>query len=305
MMMKKTKKTANIVTTLFIILLIVGNFNLYAQKTSLEFSIQAGGAFEAFAFRPTVKNNSSSGYGSEVGVGFTGYFSPQWGIHFGANFNLYSVKSKLDTLKFVTSDLTVVVPDPLGEKALLYDLHTSLTGYTEIQKSMGITIPVMLQFQTRQNRQWQNWKQSSKVGFYAMGGVKVHFLIDNKYETSVSQLYNAAYFKEMGVWINTQTFAGLGSFNKGYESSGKINFNIMASLALEAGAKWYIDNKIFLYTGAYFDCGLNDPFKDSRSPRSNYIWEEQLKNLSLLKATKGLNLLAVGIKIRVGFWKAL
>jgi hypothetical protein len=298
-MMKIIKKTANTVTKLFIILFVLSNLNLSAQKTSLEFSVHTGGGFEAFAFRPSLKGNSSTGYGGELGVGFTGFFTPQWGIYIGAGFHMGNIQSKIDSLPtHITPNL---IQEPEGN---FYNLYSTLFGYTEVQRTMGITIPVMLQFQTKPDRHW-HWKQGKRVSFYAMGGLKLHFLFNSKYETAISQLYNKAYFYDLDNWADTQAFAGLGYFNKGYSSAGKLNFGVMASLALESGVKWRIDRRIYLYTGVYFDCGLNDPFKDNRVDRSNYTNEDQLKDLTLVRFTDKMNLLAVGIKVRVGFWRAL
>jgi hypothetical protein len=297
-MMKIMKKTANSTMKLFIILFVFANLNVLAQKrnTSLEFSVHAGGGFDAFVFKPSSKDVSSAGYGGEIGGGFAGFFSPQVGIYVGAGFSMANIKSKVSSLKHVTPGLT-------QSDGWLYDLHTTLNGYTEVQKMMFINIPVMFQFQTKHKQYW-NWKQNKNIGFYAMGGVKVSFLVSNKYDAMVSTLYNAAYFPELDNWADTHTFAGLGYF-EGNSTSGDLDFGIMATLALETGVKWRIDRNVFLYTGVYFDYGLNDPFKDSRAPYSNFTSQKQLADLTLLKFADRASLLAVGVKVRVAFLRAL
>lgn len=298
--MKKIKKTANAAMKFFIILFVFTNLNVLAQKnTSLEFSVHAGGGFDAFVFRPSSKEISSAGYGGEIGGGFAGFFSPQVGIYVGAGFSMANIKSKVSSLKHVTPGLIDNI-----NGGLLYDLHTTLNGYSELQKMMFLNIPVMFQFQTKHKQYW-NWKQNKNVGFYAMGGVKIFFLVSNKYDAMVTSLYNAAYYPELDNWADTQLFAGLGTFDKGYSTSGDLDFGIMATLALETGVKWRIDKNVFLYTGVYFDYGLNDPFKDSREPHGNFTSEKQLADLTLLKFADKASLLAVGVKVRFAFLRTL
>jgi len=298
-MTKIIRRTTNAATKFCIILLVLSNLNATAQrrKTAAEFSIHAGGGFETAAFRPPSNINSSVGYGGEFGIGFTGYFNYQWGIHLSAGFCIANIHSKRDSLYHLTKGL-------VDEHGYRYNLHTTLFGYSEIHKKMGITIPVMLLFQTKQRHPW-HW-QYSKVGFYAMGGMRMHLLFNNKYETSATKLYNAAYYVEQGVIIDTQEFAGLGFANINSGSEGKIKFGIMASVALETGVKWRLDRNIFFYTGVYFDCGLNDPFKNDRESLGNYTSKKQIeKHLGILQFPDKMNLLAVGVKVRIGFWRLM
>jgi len=299
--MKIKKYISNSKVILFIILFALCSMNVMAQKSSLEFSIHGGGSFDVLAFAPLKKGNSSAGYGAEIGMGFSGFFSPQFGIYVGVGFNFMNIKSKLDTLKHVTSGL--IKKDDL-QNLRKYDLHTSLIDYTEVQRSMFITIPVMLQYQTKLNQHW-DWRRTKNVGFYFMGGAKAHFLVNNKYETTVRMFKNLAHFTDMGVWINGPEYQGFGTFDNNTVGEGKLNFGFMLSVALETGVKWRIDRNIFLYTGIYFDCGVNDPFKDSRKSLANYTKKEDFKELTLLKAADRVNMLAVGIKVKVAFGKTL
>jgi len=305
------KNTTTFAMLLFIILLALRGLDVVAQKSPPEFSIYANGGISTYCFQPTTKGvsfkgystdnqpgfkvNSSIGFSSDLGIGFTGFFSQQVGIHTGAGFGLLNVKSRLN-LYNITPDLD---DNYSGKK---YDLHTMLINYTEIHKIMFVTIPVMLQFQTKQKQYW-DWTKTKRVGFYALGGLKVHFLFNNRYESGVDSLYNAAYFTEWKNWAGTQKFVGFGSFN-GSSSVGKLDFGVLVSLALEAGVKWRIDKNIFVYTGAFFDCGLYDPFKkDSRQDYKKFIQQEDLKDLPLLRFSDRVNLMVVGIKVRFAFSK--
>ena len=304
---------------LLLIIFVLSTLTVAAQrKAPPEFSIYADGGIATYWFhqlqlpavvgtqskgyatdfgaqfhQSTTKRGSSIGYSSDFGIGFTGFFSQQVGIHTSAGFGLLNVKSKRDL-----SHIVLDIKDDQND--LTYELHSKLTGYTEIHKTMYVSIPVMLQFQTRQKQYW-NWSRSQKAGFYAQAGIKVHLLFNNKYEASVDSLFNAAYMPEFNNWAATQKFAGFGGFDEGYSSSGKLDFGVLVLFACETGVKWRIDNNLFVYTGVFFDCGLNDPIKDQRQPYENFNSEHQLADLTLLRFADKINLMVVGIKVRFAF----
>jgi len=295
--MKRSKKRTS-ATKLFLLICAISSFQLMAQKAPAEFSVHAAGAISTYCFQPLSKGNSSIGGTGDFGAGFTGFLSQQIGIHVGVGIGFFNVKSKIANLKTITPQLSTI--DDQG-RVRFYDLHTTLSGYTEIHKSIFMSIPVMLQYQTQQKQYW-GWKQSPKPSFYAMAGLKVLFLFNNKYEASIQTLENIGKF-EMGPPAGTQEAPGFGVF-AGNQSSGKMDFGIMAMAAVELGVKFRLGNNVAIYTGAFFDCGLNDPIKDSRKSYGNYIYQEDLNELTILKAADRINLMTVGIKVRVAFSKS-
>jgi hypothetical protein len=296
--------------------LALSSLQIMAQKAPHEFSVYACGGVSTYSFHPravnyteslgyatdfgsqfhqsTRKENSSIGFSSDFGFGFTGFLSQQIGIHTSAGFGLLNVKSKR-TLSYVKEGIMIDIHDRF------YELHTKLENYTEIHKTLFVSIPLMLQFQTKQKQYW-NWTRTQKAGFYAQAGVKVHFLFGNKYEVNVDSLFNAGYYFDFNNWAATQKFAeyGFGPF-EGNNAAGKLDFGVMVLFACEAGVKWRIDNNIFVYTGAFFDCGLNDPVKNSRQPQENFTSQQQLSDLTLLRFSDKINLMMVGIKLRMAF----
>jgi len=292
---------------LILVLFALSFLHLSAQKTSHEFSIYGGGGFSFFAYSPSLRSASSGGFSGDAGVGFTGFVSPQVGFHVGVGFGTYNIKAKVGTLKTITSGLEQILSNG---GLLLFDLHTTLSGYRETQKATFLSIPVMLQFQTKQKQEWI-WKRSEMKGFYAMGGVKVNILLKNEYEAQVETLNNLAYYPEADNWSGTQTFAGLGTFD-GNSANGNLKLGVHVVFAFEAGMKWRISRNLFLYTGAFFDCGLNDLAKNSRVALTDYTYTQYLtyintstdsKYLTLLEFTDRINLMTVGIKLRLAFFK--
>jgi hypothetical protein len=286
---------------LFTLLFVLSSLHLMAQRASPEFSIHAGGGISTLTFQPFVKGNSSVGFFSDIGGGFTGFFTHQIGIHVGAGLGMFSVKTNVKEVHSFTSGMY----DHMEDK--IYDLTATLLGYSEIHKSMFVNIPIMLQFQTKQKQYW-NWRQSRKAGFYAMGGIKIHFLFNNKYESSVDSVRNLAYYTEYGGWAGTQLFKGFGTFpGNNTKNEGKLEFVVMATFSIETGVKWRIDKNAFLYTGVFLDCSLNDPNKLNRMPYENDPSAIQpntdISSIQLLKVSNGSMLIFTGIKLRFAFTK--
>lgn len=318
-MKKIMNRTKAIATTLFISLFAFTSLHVAAQKKAApEFSIYADGGVATYWFhqynlpaiagtqsvgfstdigtqfhQPTLKRTVSVGYSSDFGVGFTGFFSQQVGVHTSAGFGLLNVKSTR-----TVSHIGFGKEDQQGNP---YELHTKLKDYTEIHKTMYVSIPVMFHFQTKHKQYW-NWNRTQKAGFYAQAGVKIHLLFNNRFEVSVDSLYRYAYFPELDNWAGTQEGfeGGFGRF-PGNNTSGKLDFGVLVLFAAETGVKWRIDNNIFVYTGVFFDCGLNDPMKDGRQPHGNITNREHLYDLTLLEFSDKINLMVVGIKLRLAF----
>jgi len=110
-----------------------------AQKSPNELSIYCGSGLASYLLR-----DASIGYSFDAGIGFTGFFSPRWGIHIGAGMGFYNVKASAYNLQSFKPEMK----DCAGN---LYDLYSTLNSYHETQNPIFVTFPVMLQFQTKQN----------------------------------------------------------------------------------------------------------------------------------------------------------
>ena len=275
---------------------------LLAQKAPHEFSVNAGAGISTYAFTPIPKKSSSLGYITDFGFGFTGFISRQVGIHVGVGFGLFNIKSKVDTLFNLKKGLLDF--DEHG-KELPYELHTSLINYHDMHKSLFINIPLMFHYQSFQKQYW-SWRKTQKVGFYGRGGVKLLLLFKNQYEATIPTMYNKAYYPTIDNWADTQEFKGFGTF-AGKIQQGDLDFGLLATLSLEAGVKWRIENNVFIYTGLYFDCGLNDPIKDNRKPWGDFKdgldAVNLLNDVTILKYATRANMMVVGIKLHFAFSK--
>jgi hypothetical protein len=257
-------------------------FFALAQKVSHEFLISSGGGLSTLNYKlPTGKKNI--GFGGEAGLGYTCLFTKMVGIHFGADIAFYNSNANLNGVKIITNNLV----DNEGDG---FNMHTTLGNYKESQSAMFVNIPVMFQFQAGKTHK-----------FYAMAGAKVGIPISGKYKVSGGTLTNEAYYPEYDNWLTNQEFAGYGTFSN-RNSTGKLKLGISAAISVELGGKWRLGDKIALYTGAFFDYGLNNIAKKENQSFINYAASEQVSfttNSALPSLTSKMNIMAVGIKVRL------
>jgi hypothetical protein len=140
------------------------------------------------------------------------------------------------------------------------------------------------------------------MGFYALAGVKALLQFKYDYTCELPSINNTAYYPEFDNWIYSLPILGLGDF-RGNITNGKLNFGFMAMFAFETGIKWRVGKNAFLYTGIFYDCGLNEPTKKARSPYNNDIIFEKSDENTLLSFADRLHLMAVGLKLRLAFFK--
>ena len=273
---------------------------LFAQ--SHEFSIYGGSGWSPLRYQLSL-GDRSGGMGGDFGVGYTWFlvkekvtdteyvFHERWGMHTGIGLGLYNAKAKLNNVETIRKDLR----DDEGDR---FDLYTTIAGYSETQKTMFLNIPVMALFQINQ--------------FYVMGGVKAGIPLRGKYSSKDATLTNVGDYIDYDNKLETQTFAGYGSF-RGKNSEGDLKLGVFVMLALEAGMNWRISDKLLLYAGAYFDYGLNNAFKGKRMSFVNYnsgnpenfttnsVLSSYTDDGKLSTFTDKVNMMSVGIKLRLAF----
>jgi hypothetical protein len=297
----------NMKKLIIILVAAISSLHLSAQAVH-EISAHAGAGLSTLSYKLS-HGNRSSGFGGDFGFGYTYIINSEravetgtvsyinWGIHSGIGLGLYNAKAKLNNVKTVTANLND------GEAVFnKFDLETTLSNYNETQNTMFLNIPVMGLFQMEQ--------------FYVMGGFKFGIPLNGKYKSKDATLTNRANYPDLGkeVWFETQTFRGLGEFI-GRNYDGKIDLGVSVILGLEAGMKWVIADNLSLYTGMYFDYGLNNVVKGDNKPFINYPTNdpENFTTNSVLSSyvdsgksstfTEKANVMAVGIKVRLALEK--
>ena len=282
-----------------------------AQQDDHEFSVYAGGGLSSLHYKLT-EGKGGGGGGGDFGLGYTythsiekvtgtgKVYRQQWGVFTGLGFGVYNGKAKLNDVQTVTTGLTD------GEKEYdRFDMYSTLSGYTEHQNTVYLHIPVMAKFQIDQ--------------YYVMGGFKMGIPLNGKYQTRNATLTNRAYYRDLNNWAETQEFVGLGKYNL-KRSNGDLDMSMFVALSLEGGIKWELGDNFSLYTGLYFDIGLNNvaksgyqPFMDYRPGSQSHPENFSLTTNSALTSytddsqlapfTNKVNMMAVGVKVRLAYLK--
>lgn len=265
---------------LLILLISLGS----SAQVAHEIIIQGGGGYSTLGYKPSVGKHSG-GVGGECGLGYTCIFGDQWGIYTGIVTGFYNTIAKLD-------GGTIITPNLKDNEDDLFDMHTTFNQCKESQNAAFLNIPVMAQFQTKGARK-----------FYALAGVKVGIPIGGNYKIKDADISNVGYYPELDNWLEFPEFAGFGNF-KNKDSEGKFKSKATVMLALEAGGKWKVGNKVSLYVGTYFDYGLNNIVTQSDMPFLNYPPLSATNfsiNTALPHITQKIHLMAAGVKLRITF----
>ena len=259
-----------------------------------EISIHIGGGLSSIHHHAS-GNGFFNGYSVNFGAGYTYFFHQNWGVYFGMAQGIYH------TEKNVNSEM--ITPDLTDRNGYPFDLYTR-TNYNESFQNTFLNIPVMLQFQTKQESRSRNQNQKRLKCFYAMGGIKAGIPLKDRYNSGITTITNTAYYPEFNNWAATQRFAGLGTFDGGNNNEGNLNLKSPClSLAFEAGFKWRLKNNYLLYTGTYCDFGLNATTNSIRTPFRNHIAVDHITDFTLLTFSDKINMMTTGIVVRLAYYR--
>ena len=281
------QKTTCLSVKLTTVLIVMSSLHMSAQRPSGELSVFGGWGLSALQFETLSTHKFTDGVGQYLGAGFTFFFDRQLAIHVGGEYGQFEISAKANELRTLTAGLTNVH----GQR---FDLYTTLHDYEEYHETRCLSIPVLLQLQTKR-------ASNSKTGFYALGGIKINIPLSftSDYNSSVQSLHNVAYYPDFDLW----TTAGFGH-TEGRTQSESFDIDPFVMATLEMGLKLRISEDVFLYMGAFFDYGLNDPARNTRTSLSNYTAPESLPDLTLLAFADRINIAAMGVKIRLTFTTA-
>ena len=270
----------------YIIIALIAAFcgNIWAQNSHSELSVYGGGGLSGLKYKP-VGGSQSMCFGGLTGIGYTWFLNEKWGIVTGVEFGFYGAKC---TFSDNLVDSYLAESGTSEQAGNDFTFSYSFKGYEEKQKAAFIQIPVMAQFQTGI--------------FYAAGGVKLGFPVRSNYNISAAGLSTSGYFPTEDQTYTTLPDRGLGTYTP-FSAKDDLDLNMTFALAIEAGAKWVLSEKINLYTGIYFDYGLNNISENNHIPIVEYSKEITGKLIyhSTTNLSDSMKPLAVGLKVRISY----
>lgn len=257
-----------------------------------EFTLHVAGGMSELKYDVNA-GERKTGFGGNAGLGYSIFFSPNWGVGTGVGLSLMNAKYELPqfTGSYLTNDGTED-----------FEFRYTMNGYTEKQRLLDINIPVMLKFQT-----------NGRTKFYASAGVKVGFPIHATYKSKAGNFTTSGYYPQYNNELFGPAFMGFGQF-EGKEKKGDLHLKTMCMLSAEAGVKWKLAGNWSLYTGAYLDYGLNDISDETQDKDllvyntvtpGDFSYNTVLASRSGAQAFTGrLVPFAVGIKVALAFGKS-
>lgn len=287
----------------YILLAVAGIFSCSAalcqEQLKHEFSVWGAGGLSTLKVNSKIGNNKN-GAGTSFGIGYNYFVTEQWSVGSGLELSFYNARTTINSIsdKYSSND---------GEYD--FEFRTTVSDYKENQNATYLNIPLLAQFQM---------PVLGKNQFYAAGGFKLGIPVSKKYKIAKASMKNSGYYplwndKEELV-LDTQEFMGFGSFKRN-NIKRDLDLKVACLLSLEAGMKWKVGETTALYTGAYFDYGLNDINKSTnkRLVEYNKVNPEDFINNSILssrytttdgkseKLTKKVLPMALGLKVRFAF----
>ena len=260
------------------IILFAFAYSMYVSAQKHEFSLYYGGGISAISSNLLSGNNIYGKGRGDFGLGYTYFFNERLGIHTGAGLGLYTADITLNDYTYYT-----VADNMTDNDGKHYHLHTMLNRYSEFQEALYLNIPLMVQLQ-----------KHSQQGFYVIGGIKigVPFGMGNFGTMDKLWIVNSAFYPEEGTGAPLQEFRDSDYFD------GNIDIGLSCIIALEAGMKWKVGDRVLLYTGVYFDYGQNNIVKDN-APFVRYAPEFDLNGILSSNLATNVRPFALGVKLRL------
>jgi hypothetical protein len=287
-------KRISILLTTAILVAIIAVGDITAQvfkRQKHELSVYAGGGLSSLQYEAGA-GKTTNGLGGLFGAGYTYFLNRSWGLGTGVEIAIYQSNSSLSNFSDNYDVQGVTSRDN-------YTYYYALKSYKETQRALYLNIPLMLHFQ-----------RGRKYIMYGALGGKVGIPVNSSGSAPKYTLNTSGYFPTEGRTYDDLPQYGFGTYNYKKGNVDLENFKLHFMLSAEAGMKWQVMNNHDLYTGIYFDYGLNNIFKATNDKTfvKNELSPDNPKMSPLLESrvtgspyTEKIVPLAVGLKVRFTF----
>jgi hypothetical protein len=277
-----------------------------ALQAQHEISVFAKGgpSFLDYKFNKVIAETTDGKISYGLGFGYTYSLTRdsskfiRWGISTGAELSSFTTTTRVNHL----SGQSLERYSYDGRTEAMY-FNSEIGNFKETQRAKYLQIPLMTEM---------IFRNSSRHRWYLAGGAKFGFAVSGNYETTPYSLYTSGYFPE-----TERTFENMPEY--GFVTAtdpswkGDLDFFFNIALALETGVRWAISENLRIYSGIYLDYGLTDVL--STKARNIIAYrpdtQEKLEYTSIIIAKQSsdagyvdkINLIAVGLKVKISFWK--
>lgn len=273
---------------LFLTLILCSAGMLRAQSPH---ELSLGGGLGMSTLRYT---DSKAGFGGNINLGYAYSFNQKWALFTGLELDFLSAKAK--NANFSTTELIhVAAYAPFGDDR--FDYNADITGFSEKQKATYLSITIMARYRHTLGGAENSSLFTRHSSLYFMGGLKLGIPLSSKYNQSVAQYTTTGYS-----YLTAQTHAnepeyGFSTYNN-QSAGGTLDLKFNVSLALEAGYEWSFANNRRLYTGIYFDYGLNSIASAEKAPVVSYNAANPAQPIHSSITSDKINAMALGVMVR-------
>jgi outer membrane protein OmpA-like peptidoglycan-associated protein len=191
---------------------------------------------------------SKMGTGLNFGAAYTYFVHNNVAVTGGLGLSFYNTTAALPTLYYYSPKQRILYGDA-------YYIERFISGYTEQQSVMTLNVPITVQY-------------VSDYKFYIKGGVQMGIPLSATYSGSNANILQGYQFELPSGYLSGMIYDKLetpdpnmrieaGDFPMASVSDYmKVKFSLI--LSIEAGLRLEIFPKNYLYTGIYFDYGVNN-----------------------------------------------
>ncbi|MDR0728605.1 MAG: PorT family protein [Prevotellaceae bacterium] len=205
-------------------------------QSNNEVSIYAGGGVSTLLYSSSALQSSYEP-GGHIGIGYTFFFTTEWGIGTGAELTLLNAGASFPLLSdaYNAND---------GSDPFIF--HYTVYDYSEKIQMYSANIPLMIYYRSPVN---------PSMTFYAGLGGKVSIPLQNTVTATMPKATTAGYYSAYHVDLHMPAFRGFGTFEN-LTLDGAPTFKMYYIASAETGLKWRISSNWSIYTGLYVDYGL-------------------------------------------------
>ena len=258
---------------IFTVAISMFSFTVLGQNYDGHFLTVAAGAGGG-GFQYTPKGISSDGiskdkFGWNAKVGYSYYFTPQWGLSTGLGMSYYrsigTYKTEFNKEEYYSLGKQVD-DDWIPGAPTNYELRVRLANWEEEQKSYFFEIPLMVMFKHKLG-------ETKKHGFYIGLGAKlqipliksVYGAMDGKTTKDLRLNVSGRYFDDPTLEFGDPDNPRLSSH--GFSSihnpsalgwNGDLNLKMSIAGTAELGFLFGLSKRVDLMVGGYFDYGFNN-----------------------------------------------
>lgn len=305
----------------FIIVFSLLSFIGFGQEKGAYLNLSGGIGFTGFNYDLRGLNSDGTNkylLGGNGALGFSYYFTPNWGIGTGVGVSYYRSKGKYDESLDKNSYYTLGTLQDDDNRDREYDLRVRLANWEEKQTGYFLEIPLMLMYQHR-------FGNKKRHGLYFGIGGKIQIPIQGKFEVIDSDYENdyrlnvsGAYkdgVPEMGApgdpALDQHGYGSIHNPNERYGWNDDLELKPSFAGVAEFGFLFGLNRRWDLTVGGYLDYGFNNIKKGDEKPlmeipeqyhpsaNDNVAAGIRYNGMINSDVTDRVNLVSVGVKVGI------